>query len=213
MTQAGLSRQADVIVIGAGIMGLTAALHMARSGMRVTVLDRKRAMAEASGVNAGSLGVQNKLTPLLPYTLEALDLWRGMSAELGTDVGFRNAGGWRVAINTWGAAWPQPAVTLICCIARPFTNKRPGSTSNGMTTMLSASKRLSWAMMSLPRRIRCRTATPIRSCTPRRSGMRFWKQESSFSNTPRCLGLGKNLVISLTGTSEQCIRRIQRPRC
>lgn len=89
----------DVVVIGAGIMGLTAGLHLARRGRRVIVLDKGAAMAEASGVNAGSLGAQNKLLPLVPYTLEALALWRGMNVELGRDVGFRNAGGWRVATS------------------------------------------------------------------------------------------------------------------
>jgi glycine/D-amino acid oxidase-like deaminating enzyme len=91
--------RADVAVIGAGITGLFAALHLARRGQRVVVFERGRAMAEASGVNAGSLGVQNKLLPLVPLALAALEEWRGLAGLLGAEVGFVEAGGWRVACS------------------------------------------------------------------------------------------------------------------
>lgn len=88
---------AEIAIVGAGITGLFAALHLARRGRRVIVLERGRAMAEASGVNAGSLGVQNKLLPLVPFALSAIEEWRAMPTLLGDDAGFVNAGGWRVA--------------------------------------------------------------------------------------------------------------------
>jgi glycine/D-amino acid oxidase-like deaminating enzyme len=92
-----LSTDADVVIIGAGAMGLFTAMYLAREGRDVVVLDRNRAWSEASGANAGSLAVQNKMLPLVPFVLEALRLWRSMAETLGTDVGFQSRGGYKVA--------------------------------------------------------------------------------------------------------------------
>src|SRR5689334_11773876 len=46
---------ADVIVIGGGIVGITAALFLAEAGANVTVLEAETVAAAASGRNAGSI--------------------------------------------------------------------------------------------------------------------------------------------------------------
>ena len=92
-----LPRDAEVAVVGAGIMGLATGIFLARAGKAVVVLDRGEPWREASGVNAGSLGVQNKRLPLVPFTLEALKLWRGARELFGGDVGYVPSGGLRVA--------------------------------------------------------------------------------------------------------------------
>lgn len=89
----------DVVVIGGGTMGLFAALFLAEAGREVVVVDRDVPWAEASGVNAGSLAVQNKLLPLIPYTLEALRMWREMRAIIGAEIGFETPGGLRIAMD------------------------------------------------------------------------------------------------------------------
>ena len=92
-------KDTEVIIIGGGIFGLFAALNLAEAGKSVTVLERHRIWSEASAVNAGSLGVQNKLPALVPYTLWAWEIWKGLSARLGTSIGLYQEGGYKVAMT------------------------------------------------------------------------------------------------------------------
>ena len=103
--------RADLVVIGAGVTGLAAALHAARAGAEVVCLDRGRAGGEASGGNAGSLHLQllswdfggkafaggSAALRTLPLQREAIALWRALEAELGADFEMRITGGLMVA--------------------------------------------------------------------------------------------------------------------
>ena len=64
----------DVIVAGAGIVGLTIALELARSGYRVRVVERGRAMSEASWAAAGMLSVEDPDHPAELTELAALSI-------------------------------------------------------------------------------------------------------------------------------------------
>jgi sarcosine oxidase subunit beta len=94
-----MNQGADVTLIGGGIFGLFAALTLAESGRDVILLDRSAVWSEASSVNAGSLGVQNKLRELVPYARWAWALWTGMADRLGADVGVTRSGGYKVAMT------------------------------------------------------------------------------------------------------------------
>jgi glycine oxidase len=50
----------DVVIVGAGVMGCATAWDLARSGLRVTVLERSVPGAEASSAAAGILGAQTE---------------------------------------------------------------------------------------------------------------------------------------------------------
>ena len=49
---------ADVIIIGGGIAGTSAAFHLAEHGRSVTLLERGPIASEASGVNAGGMSAR-----------------------------------------------------------------------------------------------------------------------------------------------------------
>jgi sarcosine oxidase, subunit beta len=94
-----MNAHADVILAGGGIFGQFAALTLAEHGRRVTLIDRATLWSEASSVNAGSLGVQNKLPELAPYARWSWALWERMAERLGADVGVSRGGGYKVAMT------------------------------------------------------------------------------------------------------------------
>ncbi|MBM3484091.1 MAG: FAD-binding oxidoreductase [Alphaproteobacteria bacterium] len=92
-----LPTSAETVVVGAGIIGLTTALHLARAGREVVVIDKAEPWREGSAVNAGTCALQNKVTDLLPAYRLGLAEWRRLVAEMDGDFGFINRGGLRVA--------------------------------------------------------------------------------------------------------------------
>jgi len=76
----------DVVVIGAGIMGCTTALHLAKSGMSTLILDKGNICREASGVNAGTLTIHMTRAQLIPYAMKGWKLWMNTKEWLGDDI-------------------------------------------------------------------------------------------------------------------------------
>ena len=70
-----MSAPFDCAVIGAGVMGCSTALFLARGGMRVALLERGRICRGASGVNAGTLTMQMTRAALIPYAMRAWEMW------------------------------------------------------------------------------------------------------------------------------------------
>ena len=101
----------DIAVIGGGIVGMCAALDLARDGQGVLVLDDGR--HSGTNANAGSLHVQMQsrflrlypdqvpgLEASLPLYVAAARLWAQLAEELGTDFELRATGGLMVAEDT-----------------------------------------------------------------------------------------------------------------
>jgi sarcosine oxidase, subunit beta len=96
------ARQADVVVVGAGILGCAAACHTAMGGMRTIVVDRGAVGREASGSNAGTLHFQ--IRPGERATSERLKMirasvaaWPETAELLGDDIDLHMSGGVMVA--------------------------------------------------------------------------------------------------------------------
>lgn len=93
------ARAYDAVVIGAGVMGASTALFLARGGMRVALVDRGGICREASGVNAGTLTMHMTRAALIPYALEGWRMWTTTADWLGADVGVTQTPGLTVAFT------------------------------------------------------------------------------------------------------------------
>jgi glycine/D-amino acid oxidase-like deaminating enzyme len=99
--------EAATVIIGAGIVGLSTALFLARAGEDVVVLDSRVPNAGASGGNAGSLHAQllsfdhgadsGPAARTLPLQRDSIALWQSLAAELGADMEIKVSGGIMVA--------------------------------------------------------------------------------------------------------------------
>lgn len=87
-----LPTEADVVVIGGGIVGVAAAYYLAKKGQRVALVEKGRIGAEQSGRNWGWVRQQNRDERELPLARWALESWGGLAEEIGADLGFRRDG-------------------------------------------------------------------------------------------------------------------------
>jgi glycine/D-amino acid oxidase-like deaminating enzyme len=91
-TTPSLPREADVVVIGGGVVGVFTAYYLARRGVKVALLEKGRVAAEQSSRNWGWCRQQNRDARELPMATKSLDLWEKVAQETGEDTGFRRCG-------------------------------------------------------------------------------------------------------------------------
>lgn len=87
-----LPGEADVVVVGGGVVGVFTAYYLARRGVNVALLEKGRVAAEQSSRNWGWCRQQNRDARELPLATESLDLWEKVAQETGEDTGFRRCG-------------------------------------------------------------------------------------------------------------------------
>jgi sarcosine oxidase subunit beta len=91
-------QSADVVIIGAGITGLSAGYWLAKSGARVIVLDKGRTAWEASSRATGFLSLRGEQALESPLAAEAEKLWMTLDQELGYPTE------WKAGGRLWVAA-------------------------------------------------------------------------------------------------------------
>jgi len=84
--------QADVVIIGGGIVGVSSAWFLARQGVDVVLCEKGHIAGEQSGRNWGWVRVQGRDTREIPMMLESMRIWESMKDETGEDVGFTRGG-------------------------------------------------------------------------------------------------------------------------
>ena len=92
-----MNKTSDVIVIGAGVVGCSAAYYLSKAGMKVTVLERREIAFGASGRNgtgARQSGRDNRELPLAMFGVK--NIWPYLAEELGEDIEYVQNGNMRM---------------------------------------------------------------------------------------------------------------------
>ena len=90
-------RSADVIVVGGGLHGCSAALHLARRGLTPLVIEKDHVGRHASGVNAGGVRRLGRDPAEIPLSVASMEMWHRIADLVDDDCGFECHGQIKVA--------------------------------------------------------------------------------------------------------------------
>ncbi|OJY36248.1 MAG: FAD-dependent oxidoreductase [Rhodobacterales bacterium 65-51] len=94
-----LPSSSKVVIVGGGIVGCSTAYHLAKMGVEVVLLERKKLTSGTTFHAAGLVGQARSnanVTQLLGYSI---DLYKKLEAETGQATGWKMNGGLRLACN------------------------------------------------------------------------------------------------------------------
>jgi sarcosine oxidase, subunit beta len=81
-----MSQRADVIIIGAGSIGLAAAYELGKAGVDVLVIEKNFLAGEASGRNPGGIRQLGRDVNEVPLIIAAVRRWHHLAEELDCDL-------------------------------------------------------------------------------------------------------------------------------
>ena len=87
-----LPESTDVIIVGAGIAGISAAWYLHRAGLQVVVCEKGVVAGEQSSRNWGWIRQQGRDQAELPIVMESMRLWQEISDQLGGGIGYQREG-------------------------------------------------------------------------------------------------------------------------
>ncbi|HXJ80689.1 MAG TPA: FAD-binding oxidoreductase [Candidatus Methylomirabilis sp.] len=90
---------ADVVVVGAGIVGSATAYYLSRRGVRVVVVERGATCGEQSRKNWGFVRQQGRDPHEVPLMMESNRIWRGLEQELHADLEWVQGGNLALAAD------------------------------------------------------------------------------------------------------------------
>lgn len=82
----------EVLVVGGGVIGSSIAYHLARSGVRTTLVEKNDIACAASGASAGGVRQQGRDPRELPLSMRATVRWATLEEELEADIHYRRGG-------------------------------------------------------------------------------------------------------------------------
>jgi glycine/D-amino acid oxidase-like deaminating enzyme len=87
-----LPASAAVVIIGGGIVGVSAALTLAERNIPVVLLEKGHIAGEQSSRNLGWIRKTSRHFDDLPMAMAADKLWAGMPERIGSEVGYKQTG-------------------------------------------------------------------------------------------------------------------------
>jgi sarcosine oxidase subunit beta len=94
-----VTRDADVIIVGGGLMGTSAAFFLRKRGRSVVLLERGLVGQQASGTNFGNVRRQGRYLAQLPLANRARAIWNKLPELIGEDCEFVPSGHLRVCFT------------------------------------------------------------------------------------------------------------------
>ena len=87
-----LPERVDVVIVGGGIIGTSAALFLAQKGVSTLLCEKGHIAGEQSSRNWGWCRKMGRDPREIPLIIESLRLWQGMNAMVEAETGFRQCG-------------------------------------------------------------------------------------------------------------------------
>lgn len=91
-TRDELPQSTSVVIIGGGIIGISAALTLAERNIPVVLLEKGHIAGEQSSRNLGWIRKTSRHANDVPLAIAADTLWDNMRARIGADVGYKQTG-------------------------------------------------------------------------------------------------------------------------
>ncbi len=87
-----LPKEADVVIVGGGIVGVTSALFLTEAGLKVVLCEKGQIAGEQSSRNWGWVRTMGRDAAEIPLAMRAVELWKKLSETKGMETGYRQSG-------------------------------------------------------------------------------------------------------------------------
>src|SRR4051812_19932592 len=85
-------RRADVVIVGGGIIGTSAALRLAERGLSTVLCEKGHIAGEQSSRNWGWVRTMGRDPREIPLMIESQRMWRALDNRVEGETGYRQAG-------------------------------------------------------------------------------------------------------------------------
>ena len=168
---AKLPERADIVIIGGGIIGVSAALFLAERGIDVVLCEKGIVAGEQSGRNWGWVRTMGRDIAELPLSLESQRLWAAMDKSCEAETGFTRCGILYICDDEKEMAAQQAWLDA----ARPYqVTSRILSADEVETILPAASRRFAGALLTeADARAEPQKAVPAMAAAARRRGAKI----------------------------------------